>query len=83
MIKVFKHTGDDFSAFQQAEDWVASMGYSSGSMCGKEPIGLANGDAYIAKWYNLSGSDRGALDGTMTSTDFRDGDVIVTIKDAG
>jgi hypothetical protein len=77
----FKNTGEEFSAFYAAEQWCYDNGYSYGSMCGSEPIGLLKGDHDIAKWRNLTDKQRKALDGTMTVTGrFRYNDVIITLK---
>lgn len=79
--RVFKGVGKPaFTAVWAAEKYLKRLGYSYGSMCYDEPIGIAKGlGRYIAKWYNLSPADKARLDGVMESDDFRDGDVKVTL----
>lgn len=61
----FEHDGSEFSALSAAERWCRERGISSGSPERDSPIGLMLGDVTIAKWRNLSGADRKALDGTI------------------
>jgi hypothetical protein len=81
MIKVFKSTGESFSAFYAAEKFVRELGYSVGSMQRGMPIGLYKGDADISKWSNMTRAERESLHGTLESTSFRDMDVVVNLKD--
>jgi len=82
MIKVFKGTQkDNFEAYDKAAKWLDDNGFSYGSMCRNEPIGIMKGDYSIAKWKNLEKEHIGMLHGTIESTDYRNSDVIVTIKD--
>ena len=77
----FNQTGD-FSAVNAARNWLRDRGYSIGSMCMDMPIGILKGDWSIAKWRNLTMKERKQLDGQMVSSDFRDGPVIIQLKDA-
>lgn len=78
MKKTFTKKGT-FQSYYKACKWLQQNGYSYGSMCGKEPIGIVKGDVIIAKWRNLSDKDKLQLDGTMTSSDFREGSVTIEI----
>lgn len=80
MEKTFKSTGT-FTAINDATKWLQENGFSVGRMCSPDPIGFKKGDWNIMKWRNLSNDDRGMLDGRITSSDFREGDVIVTFNE--
>lgn len=80
--KTFEPTGQTFGAHSAARSWCRENGYSVGTMCGPDPIGIKAGSWTIAKWRNLKTTERAGLDGTMTSTDWREGSVTVEIKDA-
>jgi hypothetical protein len=67
-----------FKAYHAACRWCNENGFSTGSMCGHQPIGILRGDAIIAKWRNLSQKEISVLDGKMTG-DMRNGPVTVTI----
>jgi len=77
---IIKADGKTFSAINKAETILKEEGYTVGSMCRDEPIGFADAKKYerIAKWYNLDSNDKKKLDGIITSTDFREGDVKIT-----
>ena len=47
-------------------------------MCCPEPIGFKHGDWNIMKWYNLRPDDQSKLDGIISSSDFREGECIVS-----
>ena len=83
-IIFFRHTGEDFSALNQACSALSQWGYSCGSMQGPSPIGVVRGEGHeIAKWRGLSDDDRRALDGTIEhdGAGFRDGNVVVKLKE--
>lgn len=85
MSKVFTtvfgpYDGHEFYALRKAEAFLEKFGYSYGSLCGDEPCGILLGKVTIAKWKNLTEDERGAVDGLMTSDDFRNGSVKITIK---
>lgn len=70
----------DFSSFREAEKILKEEGFITGSMCGPEPIGFAPAEEYeyIAKWYNISPSERKQLHGVMhpePGSTFRNGTV--------
>lgn len=63
--KEFTGNGEDFSAFNEASEFLTKHGFSSGSMQREAPIGLMKGDVMISKWRNLSKSDIETLDGVI------------------
>lgn len=82
MKKVFDNKGT-FKAYYTAENFVREKGYSFGSMCMNMPIALKKGDWHIAKWRNLTGTEKLDIDGHITSKDFREGPVTVETFDKG
>ena len=76
--KTFRSSGT-FSAYYAASEWLGQHGYSVGSMERDYPIGIKKGSYSIAKWTNLSDSDRFLLDGVLRSDDFREGDVTLLL----
>lgn len=76
----FNQTGD-FAAVNAARIWLQEHGYSYGSMCMDMPIGILKGSWVIAKWRNLTMKERKQLDGQMVSSDFRNGPVVIQLKD--
>lgn len=68
-----------FSAYHAAEAWLKELGYLTGIMNAKNPIGFAPalGTDYISKWHNLTGWDMKKLHGVMLSQDFREDKVYV------
>lgn len=76
----FKQPGT-FQSLYAAEAWCREHGISFGQSCATGPTGLLFGHYdWIAKWRNLSTKERSALHGTM-SGDFREGPVIIDLKD--
>ena len=76
----FDQTGD-FAAVDAACNWLTEHGYSVGSMCGHMPMGILKGDWIIAKWRNLTPKERNQLDGKLISNDFRNGPIVVQLKE--
>lgn len=76
----FDQTGD-FKAVNAACNWLRENGYSYGSMCMNMPIGILKGDWCIAKWRNLNAKERKQLDGQLVSDDFREGPVVIQLKE--
>jgi hypothetical protein len=76
----FNQTGD-FKAVNAAQKWLHENGYSYGSMCMDMPIGILKGDWCIAKWRNLNAKERKQLDGQLISKDFREGPVVIQLKE--
>ncbi len=72
--KVFPAHGT-FGALADATEWLKQRGYSWGSLSRNEPVAVKKGDWSIAKWRNLSDSDRFNIDGVLKSDDFREGSV--------
>jgi hypothetical protein len=76
----------DFDALNSAQGWCRANGYSVGSLQAHAPIGIMRGTGLeIAKWRNLSSTDREQLDGYITATDveYRSGPVCVVIEKGG
>ncbi len=70
-----------FAAMYAAEAWCRENGISFGQSCVTGPTGLLFGRFdWIAKWRNLTAKERAQLHGTM-SGDFREGPVVITLKD--
>jgi hypothetical protein len=70
----------DFQSYYEAERILKEEGFITGSMCGPEPIGFAPAEEchYIAKWYNISPSERKLVHGVMypeQGSTFRNGTV--------
>lgn len=64
-----------------AEAWCAANGISVGQSSATGPTGLLFGEYdWIAKWRNLTPQERADLHGTM-SGDFREGPVVIELKD--
>lgn len=83
MKKIFKNNGEDFSAINEAREWLDANGFSIGSMeTSKNPIGVHHGDVLISKWTRMTGDEQESLDGHLMSQDFRNSDVILTLKSA-
>jgi len=69
-----------FAALYSAQSFVASRGYSAGSLCGDLPVALIRGKGIlIAKWKNLTEKEKAFVDGTITSPNFREGPVTVKL----
>ena len=77
--KIFKGNGETFSAKVEAEKWLRDNGYSYGSSSVNCPQGVVKGDAFIAKWRNLSASERKAMDGKLYAG--REGDARLVLID--
>lgn len=76
--KTFTKEGT-FQSLYEAQGWLSANGYSYGSLCRNDPVGLLKGDVTIGKWKNFDKEDIAALDGIMTSWDFRESPVTITI----
>jgi hypothetical protein len=81
MIKLTFNQKGIFHALYAAQDWCTKNGISCGSLCGYDPVGLLYGHVLIAKWRNLTDTERSQLDGKMTSPDFRYGPVTIEIRE--
>jgi hypothetical protein len=77
-FKVFPACGT-FGAIDKAREAATAEGYEIGSMCRDEPIALAKGVSYIAKWKNIERSDWGRIEGILLSNDMREGAVAMVI----
>lgn len=81
--KLFKHTGNDFEAFYEAEHYAESKGLLVGSMCRDSPIALLDASAfeYCPKWTGIDPKDYKDIMGLILSGNFRNGDVEVLIAE--
>jgi hypothetical protein len=80
-VELFKKDGKAFTAVAAAEKKAESLGFSYGSMCCDEPMGLVKGDIRIAKWWNIRHNELPQLDGALVSLDMREDDVALVIFD--
>lgn len=80
-MKLFFNESGDFKAMNAAEDWCTENGISVGSAERGSPRCLMRGDFAVAKWRNLSASERQECHGVMTG-DMRNGPVTVELFDA-
>jgi hypothetical protein len=76
----FKEPGT-FASYYAAINWLSDNGYSYGSTCcgRSNHCGILKGKFSIAKWYNLNQKEINQLDGYMTSSDYREGEVKIII----
>lgn len=71
-----------WQAKEAAEAWCRERGISVGQSSADGPSGLLFGEwDWIAKWRNMTPQERADLHGTMDG-DFREGPVIVNLKDS-
>lgn len=71
-----------WQAKEAAEAWCRENGISVGQSSADGPSGLLFGEYdWIAKWRNMTPKEQADLHGTMDG-DFREGPVIVTLKDS-
>ena len=75
-LKFFKE--GTFESYYEAIGWCNENGYSCGVLCRHLPIALKKGDFNIAKWKNLTKSEKQDIDGVMLG-DFREGEVSIII----
>lgn len=86
--KHFPNTGPDFdfTGIRACFAWLTEHGFSHGSMQREDPIGVAHGDADIAKWRNIDHRARLLLDGVIEPFDFgwrgEHGGAVLTLRDA-
>ncbi len=70
----------DWQALDDAREFIGSLGFSVGRLCGHDPIGVKFGDNWdIQKWRNLNYSERNQLDGRITGN-WRRGPVTISMK---
>lgn len=76
----FKEKGT-FQSKYAAESWLHKNGYSYGSTCaGNYPVAIKYGPYDLPqKWKNMDDEDQASVDGIITSTDWREGEVKVII----
>lgn len=71
---------ETFEALHKAQKWCNDNGYSFGPTCVCSPQAIKKGNWNIAKWRNLTPSERKNIDGTITG-DGRNGPIKVDIYD--
>lgn len=78
--RIFKERGT-FKSLYAAEGWLYSKGYSTGSLDGSwHPVAVVKGDYNLPqKWHNFSAKEKSLVDGIITATDWREGEVKVII----
>ncbi len=76
---IFKEKGT-FQSMYAAQSWLHSNGYSYGSGSVGNPVAIRDGAYDLPqKWKNMDDEDKASVDGIMTSTDWREGEVKVII----
>jgi hypothetical protein len=71
-----QHTFDtegEFKALSAAELYARKQGYSTGSLDGKNPIGIAGPDYIVGKWHTIFSAQLIKLNGVIVSDDFKAG----------
>ena len=81
--KITFESKETFRAYNDAEKYLEERGYSVGRMCGSSPTGFKKGNWDIAKWRNLSSSDKKLLDGWIEGEDKREGIITIVFKEEG
>lgn len=78
-MKILFDQSGDFQAMRAAEAWCDARGIAVGAPQQGAPRGLLVGYYQIAKWRNLTASERRELKGTMTG-DMRRGPVTIDLQ---
>ena len=79
MRKTFKENGI-FQSLYKAQEWLTENGYQYGSLCRDEPVAITKGEYNLPdKHKNMTKTHKLMADGWITSSDFREGEVIVDI----
>lgn len=79
MTKTFSVPGT-FQSYYAADKWLKENGYESGSMCRDMPIAITKGEYNLPEKYkNMTTADKKAVNGWITSNDFREGSVTIEI----
>lgn len=75
----FKEEGT-FRSFSASGRWLHLNGYEYGSMDSSNPIAIQLGHYSLPeKWHNFKPEHKAQVDGIMTSNDWREGEVKVTL----
>jgi hypothetical protein len=75
----FKEKGT-FESYYAAERWLHENSFEYGSMDAGNPIAIQLDNYTLPqKWHNFDAEDKSLVDGIMTSTDWREGEVKVII----
>lgn len=79
-----EHTFNEHGTFESlyaAEAWLSSKGYSTGSLDGLgQPVAIVKGEYNLPqKWHNFNAKEKTLVDGIITSSNWREGEVKITI----
>jgi hypothetical protein len=77
---IFTGNNTTFSAYYDAMNWARDNGYTVGEMERNSPIGIHKDAGYISKWTRMTIVEKRELDGTINSSDFRNGTVTIELK---
>lgn len=83
--RTFENEGQTFGGYYAACQFVSGIGYKFGSMDAGgrgNPIALMKGEYTLPeKWHNFTKEDKQRIDGIMTSTSWRQGEVKIILFD--
>jgi len=70
-----------FQGLYLAHEWLHNNGYYWGSLDGRfNPVAIVKGDYKLPeKWHNFTLAEKKSVDGIITSSDWREGEVKVII----
>lgn len=71
------HTGEDFSAYNEAEKRLQQEGYTVGSMCYPQPTAAVKGIDYVAKWKNIRVQEWLKIEAMIVGDDYKTEDVTI------
>lgn len=78
----FYNDGRTFSAVYQAQAWLRERGYSYGSTCLSPYVAIQKGKYTLPqKMHNFDKEDLALIDGVIYSTDYREGEVEIWLKE--
>ena len=78
----FYNDGRTFSAMYQAQAWLRERGYSYGSTCLSPYVAIQKGKYTLPqKMHNFDKEDLALIDGVIYSTDYREGEVEIWLKE--
>ena len=80
-MKITFESSKEWHALMLADQFLKSNRYSRGDMQRGAPMGILKGDYVIGKWRNLSECEKYQLDGRVEAESFRNGPVVVFLKD--
>lgn len=78
----FYNDGETFSAMYKAQAWLHEHGYSYGSTCQSPYVVIQKGKYTLPqKIHNFDKEDITLIDGVIYSTDYREGEVEIWLKE--